>query len=116
VGTKGYSSQICPRYQAAVDLLGKRWTGLIVQQLLDGPLRFNELCDRIELVSDRMMSERLKELEAAGVVHRQVAPEPPVRVAYSLTEKGKALAPVVSAIATWAEQWVVVPPQKTRRG
>jgi DNA-binding HxlR family transcriptional regulator len=102
------------KYQAAVDLLGKRWTGLILQQLLDGPLRFSELCDRLELASDRMVSERLKELEAAGVLERQVSIEAPVRVAYSLTEKGRALAPVVHAISDWAEKWVT-PAQKPRR-
>jgi DNA-binding HxlR family transcriptional regulator len=111
---KGYSSRICVRYQAAVELLGKRWTGLIVQQLLEGPLRFNELCDRLELVSDRMLSERLKELEAAGVVERRVSTEAPVRVGYALTEKGRALAPVVHAIGAWAEKWVN-PSQKPRR-
>jgi DNA-binding HxlR family transcriptional regulator len=111
---KGYSSKICQRYQAAIDLLGKRWTGLIVQQLLTGPLRFNELGERLELVSDRMLSERLKELESAGVLERHVSPEPPVRVAYRLTEKGRALAPVVAAIEQWGEKWVT-PPQKSRR-
>lgn len=116
MATKGYSSHICPRFQAAVDLLGKRWTGLIIQQLLERPLRFNELCERVELVSDRMMSERLKELEAAGVVSRQVSPDPPVRVAYALTEKGRALAPVVEAIGRWAEQWVTPAHKPRRRG
>jgi DNA-binding HxlR family transcriptional regulator len=115
VAALGYSSKICLRYQQAVELLGKRWTGLIVQVLLDGPLRFNELQERLEVVSDRMLSERLKELEAAGVIHRAVSPEPPVRVVYSLTEKGHALEHVVRAIAAWAEGWVPLPSARPRR-
>jgi DNA-binding HxlR family transcriptional regulator len=103
------------RYQQAVELLGKRWTGLIVQVLLGGPLRFNELQEKLEVVSDRMLSERLKELEAAGVLHREVSPEPPVRVVYSLTEKGRALEEVVRAIASWAESWVGQPHARPRR-
>src|SRR5581483_4654392 len=109
-------SKICMRYQQAVELLGKRWTGLIVQVLLAGPLRFNELQEKLEVVSDRMLSERLKELEAAGVIHREVSPDPPVRVVYSLTEKGRALDHVVRAIATWAETWVGQPARPRRRG
>ena len=101
-----YSEQICPRYQHAIALLGKRWTGLILKLLLAGPLRFNEIAEQIEVVSDRMLSERLKELEAEGVVERRVYPETPVRIEYRLTEKGEALAPVLEAISTWSERWV----------
>jgi DNA-binding HxlR family transcriptional regulator len=109
-----YSTKICVRYQQAVELLGKRWTGLIVQVLLDGPLGFNQLQDRLEVVSDRMLSERLKELEHAGVVVRTVWQEQPIRVVYKLTEKGRALEQVVRAIASWAESWVT-PPRSTRK-
>ena len=101
-----YSEQMCPRYQHAIAILGKRWTGLILKLLLNRPLRFNELAERIEVVSDRMLSERLKELEAEGVIERRVYPETPVRIEYRLTEKGEALAPVLEAIAQWGERWV----------
>src|SRR5437660_5479 len=101
VANPGYSTKICLRYQRAVELLGKRWTGLIVNELLSGPLRFNELQEHLEVVSDRMLSERLKELEAADVVVRTVSTDPPVRVVYSLTEKGRALEAVVRAISSW---------------
>src|SRR5579872_6424580 len=85
------SQQMCPRYQAAMELLGKRWTGLILNVLMHGPLRFSELKGRLEVVSDRMLSQRLKELEQAGVVERQAVAEAPARAAYALTEKGRAL-------------------------
>jgi DNA-binding HxlR family transcriptional regulator len=100
---------MCPRYQAAMEILGKRWTGLIVNVLLEGPKRFSALATRLELVSERMLSERLKELENAGIVDRQVLPETPVRVQYELTEKGRALSGVVAAIESWAAQWVIAP-------
>ncbi len=101
-----YSEQLCIRFQHAMELLGKRWTGLIIKLLMEGPLRFNELAERLEVVSDRMLAERLKELEHAGVVERRVFAEVPVRVEYSLTEKGHALAPVIESIEAWSEQWV----------
>jgi len=101
-----YSEQICPRYQHAIAILGKRWTGLILKLLLNGPLRFKELAEKIEIVSDRMLSERLKELESEGVLERRVYPATPVRIEYRLTEKGQALAPVLDAIAQWGERWV----------
>lgn len=101
-----YSAKICPRYQHAVEILARRWTALILMVLMDGPLRFNELAERLEVVSDRMLSERLKELESEGMVERCVYPESPVRVAYTLTEKGQAIRPVVAAIEQWGERWV----------
>ena len=105
-----YSEQLCIRFQHAMELLGKRWTGLIIKLLMEGPLRFNELAERLEVVSDRMLAERLKELEHAGVVERRVFAEVPVRVEYSLTEKGHALAPVIESIEAWSEQWVAREP------
>jgi DNA-binding HxlR family transcriptional regulator len=101
-----YSEHLCLRYQQAIELLGKRWTGLILLVLLEGPLRFNELAERLAVVSDRMLSERLKELEAEDVVLRRVYPATPVRIEYSLTEKGRALAPVIEALQQWSHEWI----------
>ncbi|HEU5012482.1 MAG TPA: helix-turn-helix domain-containing protein [Roseiflexaceae bacterium] len=101
-----YSEQICVRYQHAIEIIGKRWTGLILKVLMAGPLRFNEIAEQLQVISDRMLSERLKELEQEGVVERRVLPETPVRVEYALTEKGRALAPVIQAIECWGEQWI----------
>jgi DNA-binding HxlR family transcriptional regulator len=101
-----YSEQLCPRYQHAMEILGKRWTGVILKVLMERPLRFNEMAEQLEVVSDRMLSERLKELEAEGVIERRVYPEMPVRVEYRLSEKGKALAPVIDAIEHWSHAWI----------
>ena len=105
-----YSEQSCPSFQHAVELLGKRWTALILRVLLAGPQRFSEIADQIEGVSDRMLSERLKEFESEGVIERRVFPETPVRIEYRLTEKGQALDAVLDAIANWSHQWVDAAP------
>ena len=99
-------TQICPSYEHAVQILGKRWTGLLLLALLDGPRRFCELTALVEGLSDRVLSDRLRELELEGIIKRIVYPQIPVRVEYQLTEKGYALRPVVDAIYVWAKQWV----------
>jgi len=96
----------CPQYHHAVELIGRRWTGAIVRALLNGVTRFSVLAETIPGMSDRMLSERLKELEAEGIVERIVIPETPVRIEYRLTERGLALAGVVEAIGNWAQTWV----------
>lgn len=98
---------ILKRYQHADQLLGKRWIGLIVRALLDGPCRFTEIAACIGVLSDRMLSSRLGELEARGLVERRVdADAKPVRIEYVLTSKGRALEPVVREIGYWADRWV----------
>lgn len=96
----------CPRYHRAVELIGRRWTGAVIRVLLGGRARYHELRDAIPDISDRMLAERLRELEHEGVIDRVVVPETPVRVEYELTERGRALEPVVRAIASWAERWL----------
>jgi DNA-binding HxlR family transcriptional regulator len=103
------TGSFCPRYLHAVELVGRRWTGVIVRALLGGPARFHQLREAIPDMSDRMLSERLRELEAEGVVTRSVIPDTPVRVEYALTEKGRALEGAIMAIADWAERWVPLP-------
>jgi DNA-binding HxlR family transcriptional regulator len=105
-----HSEQLCLRYQQAMEILGKRWTGLILMVLLDRPLRFNAIAEQLEVVSDRMLSERLKELEIEGLIERRVYPETPVRIEYSLTEKGCALRPVIDAIGRWSHEWLETEP------
>lgn len=104
-----YSAKLCPRYQHAIEILGKRWTGLILKVLLNGPARFNELADELQVVADRVLSERLKELEAEGIISRRIYAEVPVRVEYRLTEKGYDLAPVIEAIEGWSQRWIAAP-------
>jgi len=102
------TGSICPRYEHAIQLLGKRWTGLLLDALMEGPQRFCELTATVEGLSDRVLSDRLRELEVEGVVERIVYPQIPVRVEYKLTEKGLALKPVVEAIHEWANKWVTL--------
>ncbi len=99
-------SAFCPRYHHAVELIGRRWTGAIVRAMLHGATRYAELTETIPGLSDRMLSERLKELEAEGIVIRTVIPSTPVRVAYELTAKGRDLGAAVEALSRWAEVWV----------
>mgnify|MGYP000975480065 FL=1 len=96
--------QLCPKFEHAIHILGKRWTGLILWTLLSGPKRFSEIEAAIP-VSGRLLSERLKELESEGLVTREVFPEVPVRVVYSLTPKGQAMEPILAAVQQWAESW-----------
>ena len=100
------SSKMCLQFQAAVDLLGKRWTPLIVQLLLRSPRRYSELLSELEVVTEGMLSQRLKELEHAGVVERRVIYDQPVRVEYHLTEKGRALSRVIGGLERWASEWI----------
>jgi DNA-binding HxlR family transcriptional regulator len=99
-------SAFCPYYHQATELIGRRWTGAILRALRSGVHRFSDLTASIPDLSDRMLSERLKELEKEGIVERTVIPETPVRIDYHLTEKGKALGGVMDALAEWAHTWV----------
>ncbi len=101
----GESPELCNAFHSAVELIGRRWTGAIIFLLLKSRLRFAALRDAIPEITDRMLSERLQELEQHGIVVRTVIPEAPVRVEYSLTEKGRALADAVDAISDWAHAW-----------
>lgn len=96
---------VCPHFHAAIELIGKRWTGAIVCALTEQPLRFGELGKAVPGLSDRLLSQRLRELEEAGVVAREVEPGSPVRVTYSLTEKGAELRPAIRELRAWATRW-----------
>jgi DNA-binding HxlR family transcriptional regulator len=95
---------ICAKFESAFQVLGKRWTGLIVNQLMNGPKRFNELENEIK-ISGRVLSLRLKELESQDIVSRTVYPEMPVRIEYTLTKKGYALKPIMEEISNWGDSW-----------
>jgi DNA-binding HxlR family transcriptional regulator len=103
----------CPYYHEAIELIGKRWTGAIVGVLLNGGggaegsgLRFSQIAQAVPELSDRLLSERMKELEARGVVARTVLSGPPVRVEYALTEMGRELEPALSQLKSWARRWL----------
>ncbi len=96
----------CPLYHEAVELVGRRWTGAILRVLMDGPLRFSEVAQAVPELSDRLLSERMKELEARGIVERTVIAGPPLRVEYSLSRMGSELEPALSELQRWAKRWL----------
>jgi DNA-binding HxlR family transcriptional regulator len=96
----------CPRYHHAVELIGRRWTGAVLRVLLSGRQRFHCIQEAIPGISDRLLIERLRELEAEGVVTRRVVAGPPLQVDYELTKKGRDLEPALLAVADWAERWI----------
>ncbi|MSO41897.1 MAG: transcriptional regulator [Solirubrobacterales bacterium] len=94
--------RVCPHFHRAVELVGRRWSGAILYSLTGGRLRFAELKAAVPGMSDRLLSARLKELEQAGLVDREVHPGTPVRVSYELTAKGESLGPVIGSLGDWA--------------
>jgi DNA-binding HxlR family transcriptional regulator len=107
VGTLEGRPACCPYYHQAIELIGRRWTGAIVSVLIHRQaLRFGEIAEAVPELSDRLLSERMKELERHGVVRRTVRPGRPVRVEYELTEMGRELAPAVHELERWARRWL----------
>lgn len=106
--------RFCPRFHHAVELIGRRWSGAILNAMLPGAQCFNELLATVPGLSDRLLTERLRELEAEGLVRRSVIPGPPVRVSYEMTEAGRDLEPVIQALGKWADRWVTI--ESERRG
>lgn len=98
---------ICPRFERAMQLIGQRWTGMIIYQLLSGPQRFCNIESAIG-ISGKVLSERLKDLENEGIVKREIYPETPVRIEYSLTNKGLAFEPIIRDIEQWSQTWLEV--------
>ena len=99
----------CPKYENAMRVLGKKWTCLILRCLLAEPRRFTEISDYIYGLSDRLLSQRLQELEEEGIVSRQVYARRTGVVLYSLTPKGSAFRTVAEAIQVWADEWATEP-------
>jgi DNA-binding HxlR family transcriptional regulator len=103
-------SPFCGQFTRAVEIIGRRWTGAVLRALMAGRTRFNDIAHTVPGLSDRLLSERLKELETEGLIVRTVTPSHPVRIDYTLSEMGQALVPVVQSVAEWAEKWM--PPAK----
>jgi len=97
---------VCARFHRAVELIGGRWTGAIIQTLLQGKTRYALIKAAIPDITDRMLSERLRSLESEELVTRRVVPDSPVRVEYELTEKGRSLQRSLNEIGAWAERWI----------
>ena len=102
----GPVAHCCPLYHEAVELIGRRWTGAIVRVLMDGPLRFSEIAQAVPELSDRLLSERMKQLEARGLVERNVISGPPLRVEYELSQMGHELEPALAELQRWANRWL----------
>ena len=100
------AAHCCPFYHEAVELIGRRWTGAILRVLMAGPLRFSEVAQAVPELSDRLLSERMKELEARGIVERRVISGPPLRVEYQLSRMGQDLEPALSELQQWANRWL----------
>ena len=98
-------NSVCPDFHEAIELIGRRWTGAILCSLIEGPRRFGELGKVVPGLSDRLLSQRLRELEDEGLVQRDVEAGTPVRVTYSLTETGEALGPAIRELKAWAKHW-----------
>ncbi len=107
--------ELCARFHRASELIGRRWTGAIIFVLLKSRCRFATLRDAIPDITDRMLCERLQELEQERIVERTVVPETPVRVEYALTRKGRALAGAFEALVDWAHKWVELEPPPAKR-
>jgi DNA-binding HxlR family transcriptional regulator len=96
----------CPHFHHAIELIGRRWTGVVLRTMLHGATRFSDIAAAVPNLSDKMLAERLKELESEGMITRRVIPAMPVRVEYELTDKGRALNGVVEALGEWADRWI----------
>jgi DNA-binding HxlR family transcriptional regulator len=105
-------SEFCPRFHIAVEIVGRRWSGAILRALLSGHIRYSDIVAVVPGLSDRLLSERLKEFEAEGILERHVIPETPVRIEYHLTEKGTALQETFEVLSAWAEKWVEYDPDR----
>ena len=99
---------VCESFQHAAQLVGKRWVPQIVWVLLGGPRRFSVLRTAIPEISDTVLSDRLRDLESAGILTRAVTPSTPVLIEYSLTDRGRELAKVIDGLARWADRWAAV--------
>jgi DNA-binding HxlR family transcriptional regulator len=104
-GQSEVAGAVCPHFHRAIELIGKRGTGAIVVALTERPMRYGELGKAVPGLSDRLLSQRLRELEEEGLVERQVEAGTPVRVTYSLTVIGQELDPVLSELKSWARRW-----------
>lgn len=94
----------CPVHKTML-IIGKRWTALIIRDLVKGKKRFSELEHSLDGISPRILSQRLHELEQCGIVKREIYPEVPARVEYSLTPKGYDLKKVIDSMSAWGEKW-----------
>ena len=104
------SHPVCARFHAAIELIGARWSGAALRAMFTGSRRFADIRAAIPGISDVMLTRRLRELEDAGLVQREVMATSPVHVEYHLTPMGQELGPVLDAVITWSHKWIAIPP------
>jgi DNA-binding HxlR family transcriptional regulator len=102
-------SEFCPMYASIMDLLSRRWMGVVLRVLMSGPHRFSEILAAVPGLSDPLLTQRLRELEAKKLAERRVFPTSPVRVEYKLTEAGRDLERAIRVLSEWAEKWWDIP-------
>jgi DNA-binding HxlR family transcriptional regulator len=100
---------VCVRFHAAIELIGTRWTGAILRVMFTGRHRYAQIKAAVPGVSDTMLAQRLRTLEAEGLIERTVLPTAPVQVEYHLTAKGRDLEPALDAVITWSHKWIPLP-------
>lgn len=101
--------QVCARFHTAIELIGARWSGAVLRAMFTGSHRFAEIRAAIPGLSDVMLTRRLRELEEAGLIQRNVRPTSPVRVEYHLTEMGRDTEPVLNSVIAWSHKWIPIP-------
>jgi DNA-binding HxlR family transcriptional regulator len=104
---------VCARFHAAIELIGARWSGAVLRALFTGSHRFADIRAAIPDVSDIMLTRRLRELEAAGLMERRVIAASPVHVEYHLTQMGREAGPVLDAVIAWSHKWMPLPADAT---
>lgn len=102
----GAVSLHCPYFQEAVELVGRRWNGAILLAASRGATRYKEFIEAIPGLSERLLAQRLRELEDVGVLSREVAPTIPVQITYVLTTRGEELAGAMSPLLDWGQRWL----------
>lgn len=102
--------RVCVRFHTAIELLGARWSGAILRAMFTGAQRYADIRAAIPGISDVMLTRRLRDLEEAGLLRREVLPTSPVQVAYHLTPMGEETRPVLAAVIDWSHRWIPLPP------
>ena len=99
------SNELCPKVESSLNMLGKKWVGLIIYTLMSGPKKFSDMEKFIPGLSSRLLNERLKELEKLGVIKKTIYSESAIRIEYEITRKGLDLESTFKNIGEWADKW-----------
>ncbi len=103
-----HNPTLCPKVEKALSIFSRKWVGQIVLVLLNEPKRFCELAQPIDGISEKMLSQRLKELEKEDIIKKVIETKSPLKITYQLTEKGKKMAPILNEIENWSEEYVTI--------